>query len=56
MPDVAGDADPATGYQVLIDGQQLTLGGTSAVPPLWAALVCRLAQGLGSEQRYRIVR
>lgn len=47
VPDVAGDADPATGYQVLVDGQQQVIGGTSAVAPLWAALVCRLAQGTG---------
>jgi kumamolisin len=47
VPDVAGDADPATGYQVLVDGQQMVAGGTSAVAPLWAALVCGLAQGSG---------
>ena len=47
VPDVAGDADPATGYQVLVDGQRLVIGGTSAVAPLWAALVCRLTQALG---------
>ncbi|HET7174192.1 MAG TPA: S53 family peptidase [Nocardioidaceae bacterium] len=47
VPDVAGDADPDTGYRVLVDGQQLVAGGTSAVAPLWAALVARLAQALG---------
>ena len=47
VPDVAGNADPATGYQVLIDGQQTVIGGTSAVAPLWAALMARLAQSLG---------
>jgi len=47
VPDVAGDADPVTGYQVLVDGRRLVIGGTSAVAPLWAALVCRLSQGLG---------
>jgi kumamolisin len=44
VPDVAGNADPATGYQVLVDGQAQVVGGTSAVAPLWAALTCRLAQ------------
>ncbi|WP_027945923.1 S53 family peptidase [Amycolatopsis taiwanensis] len=44
VPDVAGNADPATGYQVLVDGQSAVIGGTSAVAPLWAALICRLAQ------------
>jgi len=47
-PDVAGNADPATGYQVLIDGQQSVIGGTSAVAPLWAALTARLVQTLGT--------
>jgi kumamolisin len=47
VPDVAGNADPATGYQVLVDGQSMVVGGTSAVAPLWAALICRLAQGAG---------
>ena len=47
VPDVAGDADPQTGYQVLVDGKTAVYGGTSAVAPLWAALVCRLAQSLG---------
>ncbi len=44
---MAGNADPATGYQVLIDGHQTVIGGTSAVAPLWAALVARFAQALG---------
>jgi kumamolisin len=47
VPDVAGNADPATGYQVLVDGQSTVVGGTSAVAPLWAALICRLAQATG---------
>ena len=47
VPDVAAVADPQTGYQVRVDGQDLVYGGTSAVAPLWAALVCRLVQSLG---------
>jgi len=47
VPDVAGCADPETGYQVQVDGQSTVVGGTSAVAPLWAALVCRLAQATG---------
>lgn len=39
VPDVAGDADPATGYQVRVDGSNLVIGGTSAVAPLWAGLI-----------------
>ena len=48
VPDVCGDADPATGYQVLVDGQRTVIGGTSAVAPLWAGLVARLAQATGT--------
>ncbi len=47
MPDVAGYADPQTGYQVLVDGQSMVVGGTSAVAPLWAALICRMTQSTG---------
>jgi kumamolisin len=47
VPDVSGDADPSTGYQVLVDGQNQIIGGTSAVAPLWAGLVALLNQQLG---------
>ena len=47
VPDVAAVADPETGYQVLVDGQALVIGGTSAVAPLWAGLAARLQQLLG---------
>jgi kumamolisin len=47
VPDVAGDADPNTGYQVRVDGQDQVIGGTSAVAPLWAALIARFNQQLG---------
>jgi kumamolisin len=45
IPDVAGNADPNTGYEVRIDGASTVIGGTSAVAPLWAALLARLNQG-----------
>ncbi|HTK64398.1 MAG TPA: S53 family peptidase [Pseudonocardia sp.] len=47
VPDVAAVADPATGYRIRVDGQEMVIGGTSAVAPLWAALAARLAQGTG---------
>ncbi|MGH8145442.1 MAG: S53 family peptidase [Rhodanobacteraceae bacterium] len=47
VPDVAGNADPLTGYDVLVDGQSEVVGGTSAVAPLWAGLIARLNQQLG---------
>ncbi|HEY6324734.1 MAG TPA: S53 family peptidase [Thermoanaerobaculia bacterium] len=48
VPDVAADADPATGYQVLVNGQNLVFGGTSAVAPLYAGLVARINQQLAA--------
>ena len=47
VPDVAGNADPATGYQVRVDGQNLVIGGTSAVAPLWAGLIALANQANG---------
>lgn len=38
-PDVAGDADPSTGYTIRVDGETTVIGGTSAVAPLWAGLI-----------------
>jgi kumamolisin len=46
VPDIAGDADPATGYNVTADGESFAVGGTSAVAPLWAGLVALLNQSL----------
>jgi kumamolisin len=48
VPDVAGDADPQTGYKVRVDGADVVIGGTSAVAPLWAALIARLVQATGT--------
>jgi kumamolisin len=48
VPDVAGDASPETGYNVSFDGQSQVVGGTSAVAPLWAALIALLNQQRGS--------
>ncbi|HTB20169.1 MAG TPA: S53 family peptidase [Bryobacteraceae bacterium] len=48
VPDVSGDADPETGYNVLVDGDSLVIGGTSAVAPLWSGLIALLNQKLGS--------
>jgi len=52
VPDVSGDADPQTGYRVRVDGQDLVIGGTSAVSPLWAALSVRLAAAIGAPTGY----
>jgi kumamolisin len=47
VPDVAGDASPTTGYNILVDGSQEVVGGTSAVAPLWAALIALVNQQTG---------
>jgi len=47
VPDVSGDADPHTGYNILVDGEQEVFGGTSAVAPLWAALIAQINQKAG---------
>jgi kumamolisin len=47
VPDVAGDASPQTGYSILVDGQSMVIGGTSAVAPLWSGLIAVLNQKLG---------
>jgi kumamolisin len=52
VPDLAADADPATGYQIVQGGQQLVIGGTSAVAPLIAGLVALMNQSLGKAAGY----
>lgn len=47
VPDVAGNADGATGYSIHVNGEDTVVGGTSAVAPLWAALSVILNQRLG---------
>lgn len=44
VPDVAGDADPFTGYNVEVDGSNTVVGGTSAVAPLWSGLIALFNQ------------
>ncbi len=47
VPDIAGNADPSTGYIIQVDGQSQQVGGTSAVAPLYAALQVLLNASLG---------
>jgi kumamolisin len=47
VPDVAGDADPGTGYEIVVHGQSQVVGGTSAVAPLYAGLFAALGTKLG---------
>ncbi len=52
VPDVSGDADPNTGYNILVDGESSVIGGTSAVAPLWAALVALINEDTGKPIGY----
>jgi pseudomonalisin/xanthomonalisin len=40
-PDVSLDADPASGYAVIVNGKQLAIGGTSASSPSWLGIWTR---------------
>jgi kumamolisin len=46
LPDVAGQAMP--GYCAYFEGETFAMGGTSAVAPMWSALVARINQRLGT--------
>ena len=47
VPDVSSDADPDTGYRVIVDGQAQVIGGTSAAAPLWAGLFALVNEAAG---------
>jgi kumamolisin len=52
VPDVSGNADILTGYDVTFDGVTEPIGGTSAVAPLWAGLIALINAQLGSRVGY----
>ena len=52
VPDVCGNADPDTGYDIYYGGKAQVVGGTSAVAPLWAGLLARINQKLGTPVGY----
>lgn len=47
VPDVAANADPETGYEIVLYGKPLVIGGTSACAPLYAGLFASFGQKLG---------
>jgi kumamolisin len=47
IPDVAANADPNTGYKIVLHGIETTIGGTSAVAPLYAGLFAAFGKKLG---------
>ncbi len=52
VPDIAANADSASGYNVLVDGQWSVIGGTSAVAPLIAGLIALANQKLNRNAGY----
>jgi kumamolisin len=47
VPDLAADADPNTGYLVVVNGHEVQIGGTSAVAPLYSGLFAAFGRKLG---------
>lgn len=52
VPDVAAKADLRRGYGIVVAQHYVPMGGTSAAAPLWAALIARLNQRLGTPVGY----
>jgi kumamolisin len=53
LPDIAGNASENSGYLQVIGGSQpQSVGGTSAVAPLYAGLIARINANLGSPVGY----
>lgn len=49
VPDVAGLADPLSGYAVVSGGKDTVIGGTSAASPLWSGITALIDQWLKSQ-------
>jgi kumamolisin len=47
VPDVAANADPNTGYEIVLYGATTVVGGTSAVAPLYSGLFASFGTKLG---------
>jgi kumamolisin len=47
VPDVAANADPATGYRLRVNGQDIVIGGTSTASALWAGFIALINQAAG---------
>jgi len=47
VPDIAAVADPASGCQVIFEGQRQVVGGTSLSAPIWAGITALVNQALG---------
>ena len=52
VPDIAINASPKSGYEMLVDGQQTVIGGSATATPLLAGLIALINQGLGRNVGY----
>jgi kumamolisin len=52
IPDAAADADPSAHCRIFAGGEWGPAAGTSASAPLWAALIARLNESLGTSVGY----
>jgi len=48
VPDVSANADTNTGYNIVVGGQAVVVGGTSAVAPLYSGLFAAFGKKLGN--------
>lgn len=46
-PDVSADANPYTGFVIVLEGGDVAIGGTSLASPLWAGMVADMDQFAG---------
>ncbi len=46
-PDVSADANPYTGFAIVLEGGNYVIGGTSLASPLWAGMAADLDQYVG---------
>ena len=47
VPDVSADANPYTGFAIVLEGGNYVIGGTSLASPLWAGMAADLDQYVG---------
>jgi carboxypeptidase C (cathepsin A) len=55
VPDISANADPNTGYNIVVHGKALSFGGTSAVAPLYAGLFAAFGRKLSLATSLRLI-
>ncbi|QQE79318.1 S53 family peptidase [Alicyclobacillus sp. SO9] len=51
IPDIACNADPATGYQIIFQSQPAVVGGTSVSSPVFAAIIALANQNRAAQNK-----